>query len=183
MNDSTAKTRARRATTKTGCAVEATISVIGGIWKPVILFHLLEGKMRFNAICRLTPAATPRMITLQLRELEADGIISRTIYPEVPPKVEYELTELGFSLEPLLVAMCGWGERLRSCMALPATQEIADPDSRSRFWRLVLFARPRRQVSHVSLRGHDLRACRCGFTPTSWCRQLYAQPVLRLERM
>ncbi|EPR23324.1 winged helix-turn-helix transcriptional regulator [Agrobacterium radiobacter] len=113
MNDSTPKTRARRAATKTGCAVEATISVVGGIWKPVILFHLLDGKLRFNAICRLTPAATPRMITLQLRELEADGIISRTIYPEVPPKVEYELTELGFSLEPLLLAMCGWGERLQ----------------------------------------------------------------------
>ncbi|MEB2846463.1 winged helix-turn-helix transcriptional regulator [Endobacterium cereale] len=106
--------RTRRAASKTGCAVEATISVIGGIWKPVILFHLLDGKMRFNAICRLTPAATPRMITLQLRELEADGIISRTIYPEVPPKVEYELTELGFSLEPLLVSMCGWGERLQA---------------------------------------------------------------------
>ncbi|MDW9378283.1 winged helix-turn-helix transcriptional regulator [Sinorhizobium meliloti] len=114
MNDSAPTKRTRRAATKTGCAVEATISVIGGIWKPVILFHLLDGKMRFNAICRLTPAATPRMITLQLRELEADGIISRTIYPEVPPKVEYELTELGFSLEPLLVAMCGWGERLQA---------------------------------------------------------------------
>ncbi|MQY45841.1 transcriptional regulator [Rhizobiales bacterium RZME27] len=114
MNDSTPMKRTRRAASKTGCAVEATISVIGGIWKPVILFHLLDGKMRFNAICRLTPAATPRMITLQLRELEADGIISRTIYPEVPPKVEYELTELGFSLEPLLVSMCGWGERLQA---------------------------------------------------------------------
>lgn len=114
MNDSATKKRTRRAATKTGCAVEATISVIGGIWKPVILFQLLDGKMRFNAICRLIPAATPRMITLQLRELEADGIIRRTIYPEVPPKVEYELTELGFSLEPLLVSMCEWGERLQA---------------------------------------------------------------------
>ncbi|MBB4439945.1 MULTISPECIES: winged helix-turn-helix transcriptional regulator [Rhizobium] len=114
MNDSTPTKRTRRAATKTGCAVEATISVIGGVWKPVILFQLLDGKMRFNAICRLIPAATPRMITLQLRELEADGIISRIIYPEVPPKVEYELTELGFSLEPLLVSMCEWGERLQA---------------------------------------------------------------------
>lgn len=114
MNDSTPLKRIRRAATKTGCAVEATISVIGGVWKPVILFHLLDGKMRFNAICRLTPAATPRMITLQLRELEADGIITRTIYPEVPPRVEYELTELGLSLEPLLVSMCGWGEKLQA---------------------------------------------------------------------
>ena len=99
--------------------MEATISVIGGVWKPVILFHLLDGKLRFNAICRLTPVATPRMITLQLRELEADGIISRTIYPEIPPKVEYELTELGKSLEPVLVSMCKWGERLQELSGLP----------------------------------------------------------------
>lgn len=104
---------------RTGCAVEATISVIGGLWKPVILFHLLDGKLRFNAICRLTPAATPRMITLQLRELEADGIINRIIYSEIPPKVEYELTELGRSLEPVLVSMCKWGTRLQELSGLP----------------------------------------------------------------
>ena len=114
MNDSTQIKRSRRVPAKTGCAVEATISVIGGVWKPVILFHLLDGKLRFNAICRLTPAATPRMITLQLRELEADGIISRTVYPEVPPKVEYQLTALGESLEPILVSMCKWGETLQT---------------------------------------------------------------------
>lgn len=117
MNDSVK--RKRRTANRTGCAVEATISVIGGVWKPVILFHLLDGKLRFNAICRLTPVATPRMITLQLRELEADGIISRTIYPEIPPKVEYELTELGKSLEPVLVSMCKWGERLQELSGLP----------------------------------------------------------------
>ncbi|WP_376775484.1 winged helix-turn-helix transcriptional regulator [Rhizobium laguerreae] len=99
--------------------MEATISVIGGLWKPVILFHLLDGKLRFNAICRLTPAATPRMITLQLRELEADGVINRIIYPEIPPKVEYELTELGKSLEPVLVSMCNWGTRLQELSGLP----------------------------------------------------------------
>jgi DNA-binding HxlR family transcriptional regulator len=98
--------------------VEATISVIGGIWKPVILFHLLDGKLRFNAICRLTPAATPRMITLQLRELEADGVVRRTIYPEVPPKVEYELTDLGRSLAPVLVSICKWGERLQELQGI-----------------------------------------------------------------
>ena len=117
MNDSVK--RKRRTANRTGCAVEATISVIGGVWKPVILFHLLDGKLRFNAICRLTPVATPRMITLQLRELEADGIISRTIYPEIPPKVEYELTELGKYLEPVLVSMCKWGERLQELSGLP----------------------------------------------------------------
>ena len=117
MNDSVK--RKRRTANRTGCAVEATISVIGGVWKPVILFHLLDGKLRFNAICRLTPVATPRMITLQLRELEADGIISRTIYPEIPPKAEHELTELGKSLEPVLVSMCKWGERLQELSGLP----------------------------------------------------------------
>jgi DNA-binding HxlR family transcriptional regulator len=119
MDDSTPTKRRRRVANRTGCAVEATISVIGGVWKPVILFHLLDGKLRFNAICRLTPAATPRMITLQLRELETDGIISRTIYAEVPPKVEYELTELGKSLEPVLVSMCSWGERLQELSGVP----------------------------------------------------------------
>lgn len=99
---------------KTGCAVEATLSVIGGVWKPVILFHLLDGKLRFNAICRLTPNATQRMITLQLRELEADGIIARTVYPEVPPRVEYELTALGRSLEPVLLSMRAWGDTFQA---------------------------------------------------------------------
>ncbi len=99
----------RKRAQRTGCAVEATLSVIGGVWKPVILFHLLDGKLRFNAICRLTPNATQRMITLQLRELEADGIIVRTVYPEVPPRVEYELTALGRSLEPVLLSMRAWG--------------------------------------------------------------------------
>lgn len=99
----------RRRAGRTGCSVEATLSVIGGVWKPVLLFHLLHGKLRFNALCRLTPNATPRMITLQLRELEADGIIVRTIYPEVPPKVEYELTAMGRTLKPVLLSMRAWG--------------------------------------------------------------------------
>lgn len=112
MNDSVSHRRTRRKAGRTGCAVEATISVIGGVWKPVVLFHLLEGKLRFNALCRLLTSATPRMITLQLRELEADGVVKRTVYPEVPPKVEYELTELGMSLAPVLLTMRDWGEQL-----------------------------------------------------------------------
>ena len=113
MNDSVSVRRERRKAGRTGCAVEATLSVIGGIWKPVILFHLLDGKLRFNALCRLVEAATPRMMTLQLRELEADGIVSRIVYPEVPPKVEYELTDLGRSLAPVLLSMRDWGERFQ----------------------------------------------------------------------
>jgi DNA-binding HxlR family transcriptional regulator len=87
--------------------------VIGGVWKPVLVFHLLNGKLRFNALCRAIPSATPRMMTLQLRELEADGIVKRTVFPEVPPKVEYELTELGQSLAPVLLNMRDWGARLQ----------------------------------------------------------------------
>lgn len=113
MNDSRERRVERRKAGRTGCAVEATLSVIGGVWKPVILFHLLGGKLRFNALCRLTPSATPRMMTLQLRELEADGIIDRTVYPEVPPKVEYELTDLGRSLAPVLLSLRDWGEQFR----------------------------------------------------------------------
>ena len=113
MDDSTDRNARRRKAGRTGCDVEVTLSVIGGVWKPVLLFHLLEGKLRFNALCRLTPSATARMITLQLRELERDGIITRTIFPEVPPRVEYEMTDLGISLAPILLSMREWGERLR----------------------------------------------------------------------
>ena len=106
----------RRPTGRTGCGVEATLSVIGGVWKPVLLFHLLPGKLRFNALCRLTPGATQRMITLQLRELEADGVVNRIVYPEIPPKVEYELTPFGRSLEPILLSMRTWGETFQARM-------------------------------------------------------------------
>lgn len=118
MDDSTVERRNRRRASRTGCAVEATLSVIGGVWKPVLLFHLLEGKLRFNALCRLVPSATPRMITLQLRELEADGIVRRTVYPEVPPKVEYALTDLGVSLAPVLLSMRDWGNRMQALDAV-----------------------------------------------------------------
>ena len=120
MDDSAPRRSRLRKAGRTGCAVEATLSVIGGVWKPVLVFHLLLGKLRFNALCRLAPAATPRMVTLQLRELEADGIIKRTVFPEIPPKVEYELTGLGQSLAPVLLSMRDWGERLQA-------SEAADP--------------------------------------------------------
>lgn len=106
----------KRKAGRTGCAVEVTLSVIGGVWKPVILFHLLEGKLRFNALCKRTPSATPRMMTLQLRELEADGIVERTVYAEVPPRVEYELTAFGKSLEPILLSMRDWGQVFQASM-------------------------------------------------------------------
>ena len=105
---------ARKCDWKTGCAVEATLAVVGGRWKPVLLFHLLEGRKRFSDLCRVVPNATQRMITLQLLELEADGIVNRHVFAQVPPRVEYELSELGASLEPLLLQMRDWGERFKA---------------------------------------------------------------------
>ncbi|MDH5712275.1 MAG: helix-turn-helix transcriptional regulator [Gammaproteobacteria bacterium] len=92
-----------------GCPVEATLDVIGGKWKCVILFHLLIATRRFNELRRLMPGVTQRMLTRQLRELEADKIIKRKVYPEVPPKVEYSLTEFGETLEPILIMLQKWG--------------------------------------------------------------------------
>ncbi|MEX0343312.1 MAG: winged helix-turn-helix transcriptional regulator [Rhizobiaceae bacterium] len=100
---------ARKYDWKTGCNVEATLSVIGGRWKPVILCNLLVERKRFGELCRSVPNATQRMITLQLRELEADGVIKRHVFAEVPPRVEYELTEFGRTLEPVLELMRSWG--------------------------------------------------------------------------
>lgn len=93
--------------------METTLSVIGGLWKPLILFHLLDGKKRFMELTRLMPRATHRMLTLQLRELEADGVVSRRVFAEVPPRVEYALTDFGRTLAPILVTLREWGERYR----------------------------------------------------------------------
>lgn len=107
---------ARNYNWKTGCDVEATLSVIGGRWKPILVCHLLSGRKRFGELRRLTPNATERMITLQLRELEADGVIDRHVFAEVPPRVEYEITDFGRSLEPVLVSMQAWGRAFKSRM-------------------------------------------------------------------
>lgn len=92
-----------------GCSVEATLDVIGGKWKGVILYHLSETR-RFNELQRLIPGINRRMLTLQLRELEADGLVHREVYKQVPPKVEYALTEFGETLTPLIMHMRNWGE-------------------------------------------------------------------------
>jgi len=94
-----------------GCPVEATLAVIGGKWKGVILYHLMSGTKRFNEFRCLMPDITQRMLTLQLRELEKDGIIHREIFKEVPPKVEYSLTDFGRTLEPIINLMRDWGEQ------------------------------------------------------------------------
>lgn len=91
------------------CPVDRTLSVIGGLWKPLILYHLRSGKRRFNELRRLMPTVTQRMLTQHLRELEADGVISRTVHPVVPPHVDYAFTDLGRTLLPILDAMAVWG--------------------------------------------------------------------------
>ena len=94
-----------------GCPVEATLSVIGGKWKGIVLWHLLrDGTLRFNEIRRRVPGVTQRMLTNQLRELEASGIIHREVYREVPPRVEYSLSARGMTLEPVIRALAAWGE-------------------------------------------------------------------------
>lgn len=93
-----------------GCAVEATLGLIDGKWKGVVLYHLLDGTLRFNEIRRKLPSVTPRMLTNQLRELEADGLIARKVFAEVPPRVEYSMTERGRSLRPVIIALKAWGD-------------------------------------------------------------------------
>ena len=96
--------------TRSKCGVETTIALVGGKWKPMILYALLSGPRRFGELMRLIPGVTQRMLTLQLRELEADGVIAREVYKQVPPKVEYSLTPVGRTTEPLLMVMEQWGE-------------------------------------------------------------------------
>jgi len=94
-----------------GCSVEATLDLIGGKWKGVILYRLLtEQVLRFNELRRLLPNITQRMLTNQLRELESDGLVTRKVYPEVPPKVEYRMTAYGETLSPVILALKAWGD-------------------------------------------------------------------------
>src|ERR1700736_3829390 len=95
------------------CSVGLTVEMVGGKWKGVILYFLLEGTLRFSELRRKIPGITQRMLTLQLRELESDGLVERTVFPVVPPRVEYELTTFGESLEPVLLAMREWGTRYK----------------------------------------------------------------------
>ena len=92
------------------CGVEVTLNLIGGKWKGLILWHLCQKTLRFSQLKRRTSGVTQKMLTQQLRELERDGLVHREVYPQVPPKVEYSLTEKGRSLENLLTLMCEWGQ-------------------------------------------------------------------------
>ena len=117
------------------CPVEATLEMIGGKYKALILWHLAEQTLRFNELHKLIPRATAKMLTQQLRELETDKLIHREIYPVIPPKVEYSLTELGSSLLPVLVAMRDWGSaylrsnNLESCCFMMEKNPIKNTGS------------------------------------------------------
>jgi len=112
-----------------GCAVEVTLGLIDGKWKGVILFHLQERLLRFGELRRKMPGITQRMLTKQLRALEEDGLITRTVYPEVPPRVEYALSSTGQRLRPVIDALRAWGiehrARLEAASAASQKPKIA----------------------------------------------------------
>lgn len=95
---------------KSTCPVETTIQLIGGKYKALILWHLMNATLRYSELHRRLPKATDKMLAQQLRELEKDGLINRVVYPVVPPKTEYSLTDFGRSLTPILDEMCNWGK-------------------------------------------------------------------------
>lgn len=99
------------------CSVRPVLNVIGGKWKPVIIYHLLDGTKRFGQLRKLMPDATQKMLTQQLRELERDGIVTSKVFHEVPPKVEYSLTPYGRTLRPLMTELCQWGKKHRARLA------------------------------------------------------------------
>ncbi len=115
--------RKQRHESYTNCPVEAALDVIGGKWKAVILFRLMEDTKRFNELRRLLPKVTQRMLTTQLRELERDGLIMRKVYAQVPPKVEYSLSDLGRTLTPVLLELQRWGESYRLPLQAEKEQE------------------------------------------------------------
>ena len=99
------------------CPVEASLSVVGGKYNSILLYHLMtDGTLRFNEIQKLIPQATIKMLSQQLKDLEAEGIIHKEIYPVVPPKTEYSITEFGETLRPIIMAMCDWGRTYKGDM-------------------------------------------------------------------
>ncbi|NMM46659.1 winged helix-turn-helix transcriptional regulator [Rhodospirillaceae bacterium KN72] len=123
-----AKVRHTRFDCSPGCSVEAAIRLIDGKWKCVVLYHLLdEGTLRFNEIRRRIPSVTQRMLTNQLRELEDDGLVHRKVYAQVPPKVEYSMTELGRSLAPIISALKVWGDENIGRFGTPLAVDADQP--------------------------------------------------------
>ena len=98
--------------TEGSCSVTRAVRVIGGKWKLFIIYHLMDGTRRFGELQRLLPGITQQMLTAQLRELEADGLVLRKVFAQVPPKVEYSLTPVGKALEAVTRELANWGERI-----------------------------------------------------------------------
>jgi len=94
------------------CALDVTMDLVGGKWKTIVLWYLRKDKLRFSELRRLIPGITEKMLSMQLRQLEQDGFVSRTVYPEVPPRVEYALTPHGRTLLPLLEEIAAWGRMM-----------------------------------------------------------------------
>jgi DNA-binding HxlR family transcriptional regulator len=122
-SDSVGRARERVVDMPEYCTIEAAMEVVGGKWKLAILKQLFAGTLRFGELTRALPRITPRMLTRQLRELEADGLVRRTVYAQVPPKVEYSLTEIGRSLEEIAGLLEDWGRRYRE----PITSQENSP--------------------------------------------------------
>lgn len=98
------------------CPVETTLTLIGDKWKVLILRDLMNGTMRFGELRKSIGQVSQKVLTAQLRQMEGSGLLTRTVYPEVPPRVEYTLTDLGRSLKPILDAMWEWGEEYKASM-------------------------------------------------------------------
>lgn len=109
------------------CAMDITMDYIGGKWKTVVLWYLRKNKKRFSELKRLIPNITEKMLSIQLKDLENDGLVERKIYPEVPPKVEYQLTDFGKTLIPMLEEIALWGRKLAE-----ARGKLVDPGKKNR---------------------------------------------------
>ncbi len=101
------------------CPVEATMNIVGGKYKTLIIYNLIDNTLRYSELQKRIPHATPKMLSQQLKELEADGIINRVLYPVVPPKTEYSLTDLGKTLVPIVQSLRDWGEKYFEILGVP----------------------------------------------------------------
>ena len=113
------------------CGLDAALMVVGGKWKPLILFHLGPGKRRFGELRRLVSGVSEKMLIQQLRELQADGVVERVDFREIPPKVEYSLTPLGWSLAQALKPLCDWGTAHATAVEAIRLRRMAATDAES----------------------------------------------------
>jgi DNA-binding HxlR family transcriptional regulator len=141
----------------TNCAVKLTASIIGGKWKPSLLFHLEGRTRRFCELKRLIPGLTKKMLTQHLRELERDGIVHRKVFAEVPPRVEYSLTRHGESLKPILKLMSAWGTRHRARYGASTAHRQKPELPGASAERMVLAAALNSPLPRLAVSGHALR--------------------------